>query len=210
MDRKEAGGLFLKDNAEQRVPLTGASHLGSAMGATASGMRAAAAPRAAVALSCISESAAPESEGAGVVHGMLGAFFGKSRGKKSKGVGSADLSQVTLSRGNSQDDELVTLTITQNADGSFDAARQLLDSVNLDRARFEAAAKQLGAKAELANRIAATLLALHVLETNFAARRDEWKLLAEKAERWLAKQTVQPPAGFSDLKTWVKDVLKVV
>ncbi len=57
------------------------------------------------------------------------------------------------------------------------------------------AAAQLGAPAELASRIVATLAALHALRTRWPGREVEWRLLAGKAERWLRAQGVQAPGA---------------
>jgi hypothetical protein len=53
-------------------------------------------------------------------------------------------------------------------------------------------------------KVVATLAALEILEMQFADRKDEWKLIAEKAERWLAAQKVAVPQGFTDLRAWFR------
>jgi len=107
------------------------------------------------------------------------------------------------------DDDLLALTAAQWADGSFEPSTGLLIAIKVITNTFDSVAKSLGGELTPARRIVATLAALLTLEARFPDRRDEWKMLADKAERWLAKQNVPVPAGFSDLKAWAKSELKM-
>jgi hypothetical protein len=85
------------------------------------------------------------------------------------------------------------LVLLQQADGSWPLSAELLDAVGLPgalapRLRQALRGDQLTALA--------TALALCWLRRNAAAAADEWRLLADKAERWLA-QAPPPPAGDS-------------
>jgi Ca-activated chloride channel family protein len=105
-------------------------------------------------------------------------------------------------------DYLLAIIVAQQADGSFEASKELCTGTKVSRLDLETAARMLGCDLGLAKSIVATLLALEVFHTKFADRIDEWRMLADKAERWLAKQKVPAPKGFADLKTWAKSAFK--
>lgn len=82
--------------------------------------------------------------------------------------------------------DLYDLLLSQQADGSFplSAALQTWAGDALwDQARAAAASHDPA--------LVATVLALHVLETQARSRRDEWSSVADKARRWLAAQGSQ-------------------
>jgi hypothetical protein len=102
-------------------------------------------------------------------------------------------------------DELQDLTSLQQADGHFEffySPRFSIES-NVWR-QWEVA---LESQTKDADPVAATLGALVLLETRFASRRVEWQMIADKAERWLAKQSIKLPAGETSLKDWAKKSL---
>jgi len=109
--------------------------------------------------------------------------------------------------GSRQSDPLLELSLAQRADGSWAANAALAAAAGSDLKTLTRAAAQLGAPAELASRIVATLAALHALRTRWPGREVEWRLLAGKAERWLRAQGVQAPGGQPDLETWIAEVL---
>ena len=52
-----------------------------------------------------------------------------------------------------------------------------------------------------------TLAVLHVLARDYADRRDEWALLAGKAEGWLQDARAAGPAGHASLEAWIAGVV---
>jgi hypothetical protein len=105
--------------------------------------------------------------------------------------------------------DLMGVTGAQRFDGSFGLTGDVLVYFNRKGFDLEKLLSQIATDRNYATRIIATLVALQMLELEFSDRRDEWKMLADKAERWLAKQGVAVPAGFADLKAWAKSELKM-
>lgn len=107
--------------------------------------------------------------------------------------------------GTVREDPFMLLVQAQRADGSFRLAPDLLQACTLDPLVLLAAIEELGAgpRAEAA---AHTALALALLEQRFAERRDEWRLLADKAARWLAFCGVALPAGAASWGTWAANL----
>jgi Ca-activated chloride channel family protein len=107
--------------------------------------------------------------------------------------------------GNSKEyDDLLKLTLAQKADGSFEATKEFGEAIGYSREKLVKARQALSIDAELALKVVATLAALEVFETQYAKRKDEWKLIAEKAERWLKAQKVPVPGSFADLRAWFR------
>jgi Ca-activated chloride channel family protein len=101
-------------------------------------------------------------------------------------------------------DELLKITLVQLADGSFEASKAFRYTVGIKYEAFERSGRKLSLDLQNALKVVATLAALEILEMQFADRKDEWKLIAEKAERWLAAQKVAVPQGFTDLRAWFR------
>jgi len=55
--------------------------------------------------------------------------------------------------------------------------------------------------------VASTAAALALLDKAFADRRDEWRMIADKAERWLTKQKIDLPPNNWSIKDWARNVL---
>jgi Ca-activated chloride channel family protein len=106
-------------------------------------------------------------------------------------------------------DPLIELTLQQQADGGYILTDKLVEFSGIRLAEFQAAARKLEIDAELAERVLATLVALQLLSHRFADRSDEWRLLADKARRWLARQNVPSPVPSVDLAAWAADTLNL-
>lgn len=89
-------------------------------------------------------------------------------------------------------DRLVAL---QRADGSWDLTPELALALGLELSALEAALPGAQGDAALPRRAWATALALRWLERHAADCRDEWRLLARKAESWLQRCPVRPAEG---------------
>jgi hypothetical protein len=89
-------------------------------------------------------------------------------------------------------DRLVSL---QRADGSWELGRELCDVLGLPLKALEAKLRGASGDPDEARRALATALALAWLESRAADSRDEWTLLAAKAERWLRKAVARPQAS---------------
>lgn len=86
------------------------------------------------------------------------------------------------------------LVEAQAADGAWELDDELAALVERPLADLEAVLSQAGADTPLARRAWATALALLWLERRAGDCRDEWRLLARKAEAWL-RACPAPPAG---------------
>jgi hypothetical protein len=95
------------------------------------------------------------------------------------------------------------LTLSQRADGSFRFDEATLRELGLEAAALARAAEQLGG-GEAAEAVVHTAVALVLLERRFAGREDEWRMLADKAQRWLARQAVALPAGANGWVDWAR------
>jgi Ca-activated chloride channel family protein len=91
----------------------------------------------------------------------------------------------SVSRMRNDKDALELLISSQRADGSFDLTDELARLAGRDLKRFRRTLRKAAPDAGLCERLFATVLALKILEVRFAQRRDEWRLLADKAQSWL-------------------------
>jgi len=105
------------------------------------------------------------------------------------------------------DDRLTALAVCQRADGSWPADEAIAEVAGLDRRATRKAAEELGLSGGEGDCVVATLAVLHVLARDYADRRDEWVLLARKAETWLASTGAAAPAGHDSLEAWIAEVL---
>lgn len=99
-------------------------------------------------------------------------------------------------------DELHRLVATQRADGSFELGDTIAELAGIPRNTLEKRSGELSGNRATASRLVATLVALEILESRFGERRDEWRLIADKARRFLAKHDDTAPAGSGGLERW--------
>jgi Ca-activated chloride channel homolog len=99
-------------------------------------------------------------------------------------------------------DRLVPL---QRADGSWDLTTELAEVVGKKLRHLRKAVRGAQGDAAEAERALATALALEWLQRNAADARDEWLLLAAKAEIWLRSVKARPAAG-GDWRTLARSV----
>ena len=98
-------------------------------------------------------------------------------------------------------DGFMRLTLSQRADGSFRLDDATLCELGLEASALARAAEQLGG-GEAAEAVVHTAVALVLLERRFAGREDEWRMLADKAQRWLDRQAVALPQGENSWTGW--------
>ena len=98
-------------------------------------------------------------------------------------------------------DGFMRLTLAQRADGSFRLDEATLRELGLEASALARAAEQLGGGAA-AEAVVHTAVALVLLERRFAEREDEWRMLADKAQRWLDRQAVALPQGENSWTGW--------
>ncbi|MBK9668339.1 MAG: VWA domain-containing protein [Gammaproteobacteria bacterium] len=130
--------------------------------------------------------------------------FDAVRGRigKRRGVGS-DGSQNPEPM--SADSQLMRLTMAQHADGSFLLDDTTLKIFGLDRISLESASRSLGRSAA-ADSAVHTAVALALLARHFSDRQDEWRMLADKAQRWLEKQALKLPDDAASWAIWAAQV----
>jgi Ca-activated chloride channel family protein len=92
------------------------------------------------------------------------------------------------------------LVALQRADGSWDLDDLLAALLGLSLQKLEASLVAATGEPGEIRRAWATALALRYLELTASARRQEWKLIARKASRWLDQVSAVPPIGVS----WVE------
>ena len=122
-----------------------------------------------------------------------------------KSYGSAPASPKAAAQA---EDPFVTLSLLQQADGSFALSDALVTLSGITRENLDRTAAQLSGDRAIAERIVATVAALDAFERRFPERKSEWRAMAEKAQRWLDKQKVAVPAGGPGLRGWVNAELK--
>jgi hypothetical protein len=92
-----------------------------------------------------------------------------------------------------------TLVLLQSSDGSWDLTDELASIVGRDLVELRSAVQAAtGPEAEVL-RAWATALALAWLARNAAEAADEWRLLADKALKWINDVSAVPPGG----STWI-------
>ncbi|MBI2571194.1 MAG: VWA domain-containing protein [Candidatus Schekmanbacteria bacterium] len=102
------------------------------------------------------------------------------------------------------DDTFYRMIFGQRANGSWEPGKELLAALGLGAETIDRLAAELSAASEEARILVTTLAVARALRRDFAAHRDMWRLLVEKAERWVAAQAFAPPAGFATLAEWVE------
>ncbi len=125
--------------------------------------------------------------------GLFGSIAGLFREDRAKSMPQDGVAKVEA-------DSLYDLTLTQQADGSFEP--RALKTLKVEPGLVGVLARAIQRDDQLAVRILATLAVLHAFETKYADRKGEWATLAAKAQRWLTAQKVPVPAGFTDLAAW--------
>jgi len=103
-------------------------------------------------------------------------------------------------------DDVVSLSIAQEATGCWSPSPDLARATGVPLERMTDAARELALAPDIATKVVATLVALRALRERHADREIEWRLIARKAERWLATQQVPTPAGVSSLDEWIARV----
>lgn len=105
-------------------------------------------------------------------------------------------------------DLLQFLISKQQATGCFVLQEDELALFSVDPAQWQAFLEEVkGQTSARREPVAATLVALLLLETRFAARQDEWQMIADKAERWLATQSLVLPASKALVTAWIRKFL---
>src|SRR5262249_34579140 len=87
------------------------------------------------------------------------------------------------------------LAALQRADGSWDLTKELAEAVGKTLGELREALRGAEGDATETERALATALAVVWLELKAADARDEWLLLAAKAERWLEAVQARPATG---------------
>ncbi|HQY69314.1 MAG TPA: VIT domain-containing protein [Pseudomonadales bacterium] len=109
--------------------------------------------------------------------------------------------RTTASKTRAAPDAFMLLTLSQRADGSFRLEPEALRAFALDANALARAAALLGG-GDRAEAMVHTAVALALLERRFGDRQDEWRMLADKAARWMAGQAVALPAGETSWAGW--------
>jgi hypothetical protein len=92
-----------------------------------------------------------------------------------------------------------TLIALQRADGHWELSKPFATAIGRDLRLLESAHAGVNLSPE-AKAAWATALALIWLDAQASASRDEWRLLADKAAKWLAGVSTAPPGG----GTWLE------
>jgi hypothetical protein len=92
---------------------------------------------------------------------------------------------------------MVALVALQRADGSWDLTPEFASAIGHDIAQLESALAGATGNRDETRKAWATALALAWLDDHARAAEDEWRLLAEKARRWLGSVTSRPADGGS-------------
>ncbi|HEY0871956.1 MAG TPA: VIT domain-containing protein [Vicinamibacterales bacterium] len=87
------------------------------------------------------------------------------------------------------------LIVLQTAEGFWNLESELASIIGRDLDDLRSAIKDVAGAETLAARAWATALALVWLELNAHDTRDEWRMLADKARRWLDRAAILPPDG---------------
>ena len=98
----------------------------------------------------------------------------------------------------------------QSAQGWWPLTPWLAQQVGLTVKELKEIAKQLNFPQKTAQKIVATVTALYLLETSFQQWREEWRLSAAKAERWLKSQKISFPSPVVIFWEWLEKALATV
>jgi Ca-activated chloride channel family protein len=98
----------------------------------------------------------------------------------------------------------------QSAQGWWPLTPWLAQQVGLTVKELKEIAKQLNFPQKTAQKIVATVTGLYLLETSFQQWREEWRLSAAKAERWLKSQKVSFPSPGPIFGKWLEEALATV
>jgi len=135
----------------------------------------------------------------GILREVASALFGSIAHDKEE-VSDAEMAEYFSG------DALQWLVRKQNAHGHFWLNEPELRAFGIDPKLWEECLQRLPQSTGNELRLS-TLAALVLLETRFASRRVEWQMIADKAERWLAKQNIPLPVGETSLKDWARKTL---
>jgi hypothetical protein len=92
------------------------------------------------------------------------------------------------------------LIVLQTAEGFWDLENELASIIGRGLEDLRSAIKDAAGPQALVARAWATALALAWLELNAGDTRDEWRMLSEKARRWLDRAAILPPDGVDWLR----------
>jgi hypothetical protein len=98
----------------------------------------------------------------------------------------------------------------QSAQGWWPLTPWLAQQAGVSVKELEEIAHQLNLPRTLAHRVVATLTALYLLETSFQEWREEWRLSAAKAERWLKSQKISFPSPGPIFGEWLEKTVATV
>jgi hypothetical protein len=131
----------------------------------------------------------------------------RAAGSGAPGYGQIDTPAFSPSRARSAAARpgMHALVQLQQADGTWELTKELASIIGRDLDDLRSVVNGAGADPEVL-RAWATALALAWLVRNAKAAEDEWRLLAAKAERWMAQTTFVPPHA----ATWVEEAAGVM
>ena len=92
---------------------------------------------------------------------------------------------------------MVTLIALQRADGSWDLTPEFARAIGHDLAQLESALAGSTGNRDETRKAWATALALAWLDEHAPSTEGEWRMLAEKARKWLSGVTSRPTDGGS-------------
>ncbi|MBF0121356.1 MAG: VWA domain-containing protein [Desulfobacterales bacterium] len=94
-------------------------------------------------------------------------------------------------------DLVIDIATLQQADGSWILNENFEKLIQVSSLKVKEAVKQFNCDKELACRILTTLLAIHIFQTKFLNRKDEWHLIVNKAYLWIKSTGVSIPEGLN-------------
>ena len=104
-------------------------------------------------------------------------------------------------------DILTSLVTTQQADGSWQLTPAIFHALSTSKAEVEDACPVQLQDSTVMSVIWATILVLTILESKCKGQRDEWELIAMKAEKWLKKQTMPDGVDASKFYTAARNLM---
>ena len=104
-------------------------------------------------------------------------------------------------------DILSSLVATQQADGSWQLSPAIFRALSKSKTEVEDVCPVQLLDSTMLSVIWATILVLTILESKCKGQRDEWELIAMKAEKWLKKQTMPDGVDVSKFYTAARDLL---
>ncbi|MBF0121283.1 MAG: VWA domain-containing protein [Desulfobacterales bacterium] len=104
----------------------------------------------------------------------------------------------TIKKINNKDkDLLIDIATLQQADGSWILNRNFEQITKISSSKLKEAVKKFNCNKEIAHRIVATLVAIHLFKTKLIERKDEWQLIVDKALMWIKNTCISIPEGLN-------------